>query len=163
MEQFAFQQLPKNKQRRCTLRRWRQTVPDARTGDTECTVTYGGLLRPQDVQSGRGRGSQPSAWLQGCQRLQLVSKVLRSSTMKTMENEHCKFELNVLKVQTTSAVPWAVALCARTSVWSRSAEQRRAEQTEVAPSTVHSDQPVLHCHSQDVSRQATAQATATKI
>ena len=45
-----------------------------------------------------------------------------------------------------------MALCARTSVWSRSAEQRRAEQIEVAPSTVHSDQLVLHCHSQDVSR-----------
>jgi len=42
MEQFAFQQPPKNKQRRCTLRRWRQTVSDARTGDTECTVAYSG-------------------------------------------------------------------------------------------------------------------------
>ena len=52
--------------------------------------------------------------------------------METTENEHRKFELN-----------------ARTSVWSRSAEQRHAEQTEVVPSTVHSDQPVLHCHSQD--------------
>jgi len=35
MEQFAFQQPPKNKQRRCNLCRWRQTVPDARTGNTE--------------------------------------------------------------------------------------------------------------------------------
>jgi len=29
--------------------------------------------------------------------VQLVSKVWRSSTMETMENEHCKFELNVLR------------------------------------------------------------------
>jgi len=49
MEQFAFQQPPKNKQRRYTLRRWRQTVPDARTGDTECTVAYGSPSPPRDV------------------------------------------------------------------------------------------------------------------
>ena len=115
MEQFAFQQPPKNKQRRCTLRRWRQTVPDVKTDDTECTVACGGLSRPRDVQSGRGRGSQPSAWLQGCHRLQLVSKVWRSSTTETTENEHSKFKLNALRlVQTTMQFhAWAVALCAR--------------------------------------------------
>jgi len=95
-EKFAFQQPPKYRQRRCTLRRWRQTVPHARTGDTKCTVAYGSPSRPRDVQSGRGRGLQPSAWLQGCHWLQLTYKVWRSSTMETTENKHRKFELNVL-------------------------------------------------------------------
>jgi len=40
-------------------------------------------------------------------------------------------------------------------------EQQRAEQTKVAQSADHSDQPVLHCHSQEASREATKQATAT--
>ena len=97
MKKFTFQQPPKYKQRKCILRRWWQTVPDTRTGDTECTVANGSPLHPRDVQSGRGRGSQPSAWLQGCHQLQLVSKVWRSSTMETMENEHRKFELNALR------------------------------------------------------------------
>ena len=96
-EKFAFQQPPKYRQWRCTLRRWRQTVPDARTSDTECTVAYGSPSRPRDVQSGRGRGLQPSVWLQGCHRLQLVSKVWRSSTTETTENKHRKFELNALR------------------------------------------------------------------
>ena len=63
-------------------RRWWQTVPQARTGDTTCTVAYGSPSRPRDVQSGRGRESQPFAWLQGCHRLQLGSKLWRSSTME---------------------------------------------------------------------------------
>ena len=45
-EKFTFQEPPKYKQRRCTLRRWRQTVPDARTGDTECTVAFVSLSPP---------------------------------------------------------------------------------------------------------------------
>ena len=69
MEKFAFQQPPKYRQRRCTLHRWRQTVPHMRTSDTECTVAYGSPSRSWDVQSGRGRGSKPSARLQGCYRL----------------------------------------------------------------------------------------------
>jgi len=83
--------------------------------------------------------------------------------METTENEHRKFELNALRYRQPVQFHEQSTLCARTSVWSRAAEQRRAEQTEVAASTVHSDQLVLHCHSQDVSRQATAQATATQV
>ena len=97
MEKVIFQQPPKYRQRRCILCRWWQTVPHARTGDTKCTVTYGSPSHARDVQSGRGRGSQPSAWLQDCHRLQLVSKVWWNSTMETTENEHCKFELNALR------------------------------------------------------------------
>jgi len=95
-EKFAFQQPPKYRHRRCILYWWRQTVPDVRTGDTECTVANGSPSRPRGVQSGWSRGSQPSAWLQaqGCHRPQLVSKVWRSSSMETTENEHRKFELN---------------------------------------------------------------------
>ena len=87
-EKFAFQRQPKYRQRMCTLRRWRQTVLHVRTSNTECTAADGGPSRPRDVQSGRGRGSQPSAWLQGCHRLQLVSKVWRRRIMETTENEH---------------------------------------------------------------------------
>jgi len=42
---FAFQQPPEYRQRRFMPRRWRQTVPDARTGDTECTVAHGSQSR----------------------------------------------------------------------------------------------------------------------
>jgi len=48
-EKFAFQRPPKYRQRRCILRRCRQTVSHTRNGDTECTVAYGSLLRPRDV------------------------------------------------------------------------------------------------------------------
>jgi len=50
-EKFAFQQSPKYRQRRCIVRRWRQTVPHARTGDAECTVARGSPSCPRDVQS----------------------------------------------------------------------------------------------------------------
>jgi len=163
-EKFAFQQPSKYRQRKCILRRWRQTVPHARTGDTECAFAYGSPSRPRDVQSGRGRGrgSQPSRDIKAA-----TSCSWSAIMVEQYHGDNGKRAPQVwtacAQVQTTSAVPWAVALCARTSVWSRSAEQWRAEQTEVAPSTVHSDQPMLHCHSQDVSRQATAQATATQV
>jgi len=48
-ENFAFQQLPKYRRWRCILHRWRQTVPHARTSETECTVTYDSLSRPEDI------------------------------------------------------------------------------------------------------------------
>jgi len=64
MEQFAFLQPPKNRQRRCILRRWRRTVPDARTGDTDCTVAYGGPSRPRGVHLAEADSNTGQLWLQ---------------------------------------------------------------------------------------------------
>ena len=39
-ETFVLQPPPKYSQRSCILHRWWQTIPHARTGNTECTVAY---------------------------------------------------------------------------------------------------------------------------
>ena len=147
MEQFAFQHPPK------TNNEGALCVDDDKLFQTRGPATQNArspmvvrrTLGMSSLAECRGRGSQPSAWLQGCHRLQLVSKVWRSSTMETTKKRAPQVWTDCAQGQTTSAVPWAVALCARTSVWSRSAEQRHAKQTEVAPSTVHSSQTSQCC------------------